>query len=234
MGQRALRLCPPLLGSTWSPEKVNVILLALLWVHHGEGGVRCTGAVDPLSQHDLYRTFSLTRSADAHYSASAGGRKFCCNIKENFLSITQSLAWKEGVPVTGDSQTAYWWMESAFAKKTATLHKHMPPICSLFSSWLYFIKKLRLRELQWLAQRHVDYKQRSQNLNPELQNSLPSVTVFTVEKVERSSGDRSHVLKTLLTTKAWKDRHRDEWGGSSGDGTADGTAGCVTGRWGSF
>jgi len=46
----------------------------------------------------------LTRSADAHYSASAGGRKFCCNIKENFLSITQSLAWKEGVPVTGDSQ----------------------------------------------------------------------------------------------------------------------------------
>ena len=104
MGQRASRLCPPLLGSPWSPEKVNVILLALLWVHHGEGGVRCTGAVDPLSQHDLHRTFSLTRSADAHYSASASGRKFCGNINENFLSITQSLAWKEGVAVTGDSQ----------------------------------------------------------------------------------------------------------------------------------
>lgn len=138
MGQRAWRLCPPLLGSMWSPEKVNVIFLALLWVHRGEGGVRCTGAVDPLSQHDLHRTFSLTRSADAHYSASAGGRKFCCNINENFLSITQSLAWKEGGPVTGDCRTVYWWMESAFAKKTATLHKHMPPICSLFLSWLLY------------------------------------------------------------------------------------------------
>lgn len=61
--------------------------------------------MDPLSQCDLHRTFSLTRSAGAHYSASAGGRKFCCNINVNFLSITQSLAWKEGVPVTGDSQS---------------------------------------------------------------------------------------------------------------------------------
>lgn len=68
-------------------------------------GVRCTGAVDPLSQCDLHRTFSLTRSAGAHCSASAGGRKFCCNTNENFLSITQSLAWREGVPVTGDSQS---------------------------------------------------------------------------------------------------------------------------------
>lgn len=38
-------------------------------------------------------------------------------------------------------------------------------------------------------------------MNPELQNSLLLVTVFAIEKVERSSGKRSSVLKTMLRTK---------------------------------
>ena len=58
----------------------------------------------------------------------------------------------------------------------------------------------RSHQLYWLIESECVF------MNPLCeyiyQNSLPSVTVFAVEKVERSSGDRSHVLKALLMTKA--------------------------------
>lgn len=110
------------------------------------------GVSDALEQWILYLSMTsqnifLTRSADAHYSESkVGGRKFCCNINEK-LSVNNTEPCMEGRrPSHWDCRTVYWWMESAFAKKTATSTStcHLSVLCYPDS----FIKKLRLREFQ--------------------------------------------------------------------------------------
>lgn len=59
------------------------------------------------------------------------------------------------------------------------------------------------------------------------------MTVFAVETVERSSGNRSHMLKTAQD-KGVKRQNRDKWGDSAGDCAANGTGVPVMGDGAAF